>query len=170
MSNSKLAQSFLKSFSAIKNGDSAAVDKIMEMWARDGTFEFDGVQELNGSFKGTMALDVLFSSIARTAKSGNEARGLRKLNINKLEFGEVRSIADECYCNWTQVISGSEGQGALINGIIKLTFRDGLVTAAKVVAVPLMGATDDMLPEGLSMKKLKIDDIGRLALAAWAVV
>jgi hypothetical protein len=170
MNNAKLTKSFLASFKAIKNGDSSAVNDIMKLWSRDGIFQFDGVPELNGGFQGTMALDVLFSSIARSAKEGNEARGLKKLKSNKLEFGEIRCVDDECYCDWKQVISDKKGRGALINGSIKLTIRKGTVVAAKVVAVPALDATDDMLPKGLSMKDLKVDDIGRLALAAWAVV
>ncbi len=170
MSNAELTKKFLAAFKRIKGGDSTAVDEIIEYWVRDGTFSFDGVPELNGSFQGTMALDTLFSSIARTAESGNEARGLKKLRTNLLEFGDIRSVGNECYCDWKQIISGEEGQGALINGSIKLTFREGLVSSAKVVAVPVMDATDEMLPKGLSMKDLKVDDIGRLALAAWAVV
>lgn len=166
----EMTNSFLKNFSNIKKGDSKAVIKMLEMWTQDGVFQFDGLPELNGSFHGIMALEVLFTSIARSAASGNEVRGLKKLHMNEMSLGEIRTIGDECYCDWRQVVSREKGQGALIFGNIKLTFRQGLISAVKVVSLPLMSTPDEMLPQGLSMKDINITDIGRLALAAWAVV
>jgi hypothetical protein len=66
---------------------------------------------------------------------------------------------------WTTLIGTEDNRGFQVSGNHTFTFKDGKIISLKVVVSP----KPDRAPK-LALDGLSVDDIGRLSLAAWAVV
>lgn len=66
---------------------------------------------------------------------------------------------------WTTVVGTEDQRGFQVTGNHAFTFKDGKINSLKVTVSPKAEDTP-----GLSLQGLTLTDIGRLLLAAWAVV
>jgi hypothetical protein len=66
---------------------------------------------------------------------------------------------------WTTAVGTPDGRGFQVAGSHTFEFKDGKISSLKVVVSPRAEAAKNLRMEGLS-----VDDIGRLALAAWPIV
>jgi hypothetical protein len=66
---------------------------------------------------------------------------------------------------WTTVIGTGDQRGFQVAGNHTFVFKDGKISSLKVTISPKADTTP-----GLALEGLAVTDIGRLSLAAWAVV
>jgi ketosteroid isomerase-like protein len=158
----------------LRAGNAAAVDRLMELWDSDGTFEFSGAPPLTGTYHGRMAIRTLYKN--RLNASGMQLRlhGAtpdRRQEIEaalgavETDVNRTRVLDEKIVAGWTTTIGTREGQGFQVSGSHTFTFKDGKILSLRVVASPKADMHRTLRLEGLG-----IDDIGRLTLAAWAVV
>lgn len=83
----------------------------------------------------------------------------------KTEVQRSRRTGNKVVAGWTTVIGTADGRGFEVSGSHTFTFDRDRIRSLKVVITPRPKET-----KMLSMQELTVDDIGRLALAAWPVV
>jgi ketosteroid isomerase-like protein len=170
----------------LRKGDEAAADRLIELWDEDGAFEFAGAPPVTGTFKGRNAIHVLYKNRAKAAgmplklEGGaasltGEAAAAREaaLGVVDTQVHRMRSLgatragspAERMAVGWTTLIGTEDNRGFQVSGNHTFTFKDGKIISLKVVVSP----KPDRAPK-LALDGLSVDDIGRLSLAAWAVV
>jgi hypothetical protein len=172
----KIVKNYFSYVRELRAGKEEAVDKLMELWDADGVFEFAGAPPLVATFQGRNAIHVLYKNrllangmpLQLDFKNKNKA----KVDVNvalgvvDTEVHRMREMnGNKMVAGWTTVIGTDRGQGFEVSGAHTFTFRDGKIRNIKVVISPQPAATAN-----LSADELAVDDIGRLSLAAWAVV
>lgn len=158
---------------ALRNGDESSVGKLMEMWHDDGVFEFAGTPPLTGTFSGAAAIQTLYKN--RLKSSGMAVRtDSPKLNSREVSLGIVdtevthmRPNGKRVVAAWRTTIGTQQGQGFDVAGSHVFTFEDGRIKTLRIMISPK--AEESHLKE-LNRDDLSITDVGRLSLAAWAVV
>ena len=98
-----------------------------------------------------VALGIVDTHVNRTRALGGKAKGGDK--SQRIAVG------------WTTVVGTEDKRGFQVSGNHTFTFKDGKISALKIVVAPKAEKT-----EGHSLRGLAVNDIGRLSLAAWAVV
>jgi hypothetical protein len=165
----------------LRAGKEEAVDQLVDLWDDEGVFEFAGAPPVVGTFTGRNAIHALYknrmkangmplklSVDGRAAAAREAALGLVDTRIHR-----VRSIdknpssksPERVAVGWTTVIGTDEGRGFEVSGNHTFAFKGDRIASLKVVVSPKADKSDGLRLEGLS-----VDDIGRLSLAAWAVV
>lgn len=66
---------------------------------------------------------------------------------------------------WSECRPRCDGRGFEVSGSHTFAFRDGKILSLKVVVAPRPQEAQNLALDGLS-----VEDVGRLALTAWAVV
>ncbi|ABE41541.1 nuclear transport factor 2 family protein [Rhodopseudomonas pseudopalustris] len=163
----------------LRAGKEEAVDKLVELWDEDGTFEFAGAPPVVGTFKGRNAIHALYKNRVNACDmplhlSGAEkaedktARGVA-LGLVDTRINRVRSLEkekdDKVVVGWTTVIGTNDKQGFQVSGNHTFKFKSGRIASLEVAVSPKAE-----LSEGFRLEGLAVDDIGRLSLAAWCVV
>lgn len=174
----------------LRNGQAEAIDKLVDLWADDGIFEFAGAPPVTGTYKGKNAIHVLYKNrhaacgmpLKLTAKAARASAADVALGVVDTQVHRMRAVAEtrsakaakaarssartqRVAAGWTTVIGAADQRGYQVTGNHAFTFRDGKIAALKVTVSPKPAETP-----GLSLKELKVEDIGKLSLAAWAVV
>lgn len=160
----------------LRNGDAEAVERLLALWDDDGTFEFAGSPPVNGTFRGKNAIHVLYKN--RLLASGMhlqfEGAPLRNMAADDIRLGIVdtevkttRPLEQKIVSAWQTTIGTSDGRGFEVAGSHVFTFENGKIKTLKITISPRPERTER---EALSLESLTVSDIGRLALAAWAVV
>lgn len=175
----------------LRNGQQEAVDKLVELWNDDGVFEFAGAEPVTGIYKGKNAIHVLYKN--RVAACGmplklagegtapaaadiarDIALGVVDTQVNRmrtLAAGRTTAKSDagvrsqRVAVGWTTVIGTDDQRGFQVTGNHAFVFKDGRINSLKVTVSPKAEVTP-----GLALEGLAVTDIGRLSLAAWAVV
>lgn len=157
----------------MRRGDEDAVEKLMELWDADGVFEFSGAPPVTGSFTGALAIRALYKNRAHSHRMGirigddKEARDL-ELGLVDTEVTHLRSDEQRTVAGWRTVVGTREGAGFDVTGAHRFVFNDaGKITHLKVSVSP---KAEPSAVKGLSKDDLTVTDVGRLSLAAWAVV
>lgn len=166
----------------LRVGKEEAVDKLVDLWDEDGVFEFAGAPPVVGTFKGRNAIYALYKNRvkacglplklngdARTATAREVALGTVDTRIHRVRALDKNLAADttpeRVAVGWTTVIGTNDQRGFEVSGNHIFTFKGERIASLKVVVSPKADKTD-----GLRLEGLAVDDIGRLSLAAWAVV
>lgn len=154
----------------LRTGVQGAPERLRDLWDADGVFEFAGSPPVTGTFVGVNAITVLYQN--RFAANGmpltlegtggiDTALGVVETDVHRLRtLDEDRVVA-----GWTTVIGTRDGHGFQVSGSHSFTFKDGRISKLRIVVSPKPDAADQ-----LEAGALTVDDIGRLSLAAWAVV
>jgi ketosteroid isomerase-like protein len=167
--NVNVIKKFFTCLKKIHAGDLKAVDAMLKLWDEDGTIELTGISPYTGKFTGLNAIAVLYKNVARSAgmplkleKDRKEtALGPRKFNVESIRaVGENRVVA-----NWTTVISTKDGRGFLVAGGDTFVLKGNKIYSDLFIQSPKAE-----IVRGFKMEGLTVNDIGRLALAAWPVV
>lgn len=172
--NLETVKNYFANIRELRNGQAEAVDKLLGLWDADGVFEFAGAPPLVATFQGRNAIHVLYKNrlLANGMPMKLELKDQAKadvdvaLGIVDTEVHRMREMnGNKVVAGWKTVIGTDRKQGFEVSGAHTFTFRDGKIRTLKVVISPQPDATPN-----LSVDQLAVDDIGRLSLAAWAVV
>lgn len=156
----------------LRTGKEDAVDRLVDMWDADGTFEFAGAPPVNGTFHGRNAIHALYQNRLRangmsmrleTNRPGHPSEAA--LGLVSTKPRRVRVLNDKVVVGWVTEIATGDKHGFSVSGSHTFTFKDGKIQSLKVVVSPKA----DEVPH-FELSALGIDDIGRLSLAAWMVV
>ena len=162
----------------LRTGVEGAPERLSELWHPDGVFEFAGSPPVTGTFVGVNAITVLYQN--RFAANGmplklqgvqnNETKGAdgidTALGVVDTDVHGLRVLDEErVVAGWTTVIGTRDGHGFQVSGSHSFTFKDDKISKLRIVVSPKPDAT-----ERFDASALSVDDIGRLSLAAWAVV
>ncbi len=170
----KLVTEYFEQIHALRNGVNSSVEKLTDMWDDDGVFEFCGAPPLNAKYCGRTAIKTLYKN--RLQANGMEVK-LDKVSAKSLGHGDVtlsdvetdvnrvRAHDGKLVAGWSTRIGTDQGIGFNVSGSHTFSFKDGKISSLKVVISP---KPDDA--PNLRMEALTVNDIGRLALAAWPVV
>ena len=167
----KIVEQYFKLIRDLRAGRQSAVEELTALWDPDGVFEFAGAPPVTGTFKGKVAIQTLYNN--RVKAVGMPLRLEAKAAHQEAALGTVDTevhktrVMDEnrVVAGWTTTIGTKDGLGFQVAGSHAFTFRDGKISSLKVVISPKH-------EEALNLKAgaLTVNDIGRLALAAWPVV
>ncbi len=163
----------------LRTGVEGAPERLRELWDPDGVFELAGSPPVTGTFAGINAISVLYRNRfaasgmpltlqgAGNGKSGESTDGIdTALGVVDTDVHRIRILDDDrAVAGWTTVIGTRDGHGFQVSGSHSFTFRDGKISNLRIVVSPKPDAAEQFNAEALS-----VDDIGRLSLAAWAVV
>ena len=166
----------------LRAGKEEAVDKLVDLWDEDGVFEFAGAPPVVGTFKGRNAIHTLYKNRVkacempiklngdtRTAAAREVALGMVDTRVHRVRTLDKNPAADatpeRVAVGWTTVVGTNDQRGFEVSGNHTFTFKGERIASLKVVVSPKPDKSDGLRLEGLS-----VDDIGRLSLAAWAVV
>jgi ketosteroid isomerase-like protein len=158
----------------LRAGDEEAVSKLLSLWDQDGTFEFCGSQPVTGTFKGVAAIHTLYRNRVKAngmplkleGKKGRaEASAESALGVVNTEISRMKVMDEKVVAGWRTVIGTEDGRGFQVAGSHTFTFKDGKISSLKIVISP---RADEV--SNLQLEDLSVNDIGRLALAAWPVV
>jgi ketosteroid isomerase-like protein len=156
----------------LRTGKEDAVDRLVDMWDADGTFEFAGAPPVNGTFHGRNAIHALYKNRQlangmplrlETSRLGQPSEAA--LGLVSTKPRRVRVMNDKVVVGWVTEIATGDKQGFSVSGSHSFTFKDGKIQSLKVVVSPKA----DEVPH-FDLSALGVDDIGRLSLAAWMVV
>jgi ketosteroid isomerase-like protein len=157
----------------LRSGKDGAVEALMELWDDDGVFEFAGSPPVTGTFRGKNAIHVLYKNrlnatgmplrleATSTERDRAAALGLVDTEVHRTK----RMAANKVVAGWTTVVGTSDKRGFQVSGSHTFEFKNDRIAALRIVVSPRPENTPQFRLEGLA-----VDDIGRLALAAWAVV
>lgn len=173
----------------LRIGEQEAVEKLLDLWSDDGVFEFAGAEPVTGIYKGKNAIHVLYknrvaacgmplklvgAAAATAALARDVALGVVETQVNRMrtlaaaratpKSGD-RAPGQRVAVGWTTVIGTDDQRGFQVTGNHSFVFKDGKISSLKVTVSPKADTTP-----GLAIEGLAVADIGRLSLAAWAVV
>lgn len=158
---------------ALRGGDASAVDGLMDMWDEDGTFEFKGQPPLVGSFRGAMAIRTLYqnrlkaSGMALTLETKGDAPRSAALGVVDTEVTTTRRDGARLLAGWRTTIGTKEDHGYDVAGSHVFTFKGDKIKSLRV-SISSKPAVSKLA--NLKLERLSVADVGRLSLAAWAVV
>jgi hypothetical protein len=101
-----------------------------------------------------------FKVETKSLKTEDVALGLVHIDVNRVRVVEGKTVA-----GWNTLVATESGKGFQVAGSHAFSFRDGKISSLKVVVSPKAEQTTN-----LKLEDLTVNDIGRVALAAWCVV
>lgn len=166
----------------LRNGQDEAVDKLIELWDESGVFEFAGASPVTGTYKGRNAIHVLYKNRVKAcgmplklegnpASPAGAAALAREVALGAVDtqVNRMRNLAapkgQRVAVGWTTTIETDDKRGFQVGGSHTFTFKGGKISALKVSV-----SSKPEQSAGLDLNDLAVQDIGRLSLAAWAVV
>jgi ketosteroid isomerase-like protein len=167
-----LVQEYFANIRDLRAGKEEAVQQLVDLWDADGTFEFAGAPPVTGTFQGRNAIHVLYKNRFHANKmplrfetAGGQGKTEAALGVVDTDVHRTRVVDDKLVAGWTTTIGTGDGRGFQVSGAHTFTFKNGKIGSLKVVISPRPETS-----EGLDFAGLSVNDIGRLALAAWPVV
>lgn len=168
----KIVKTYFSLIQDLYDEKEGTVERLLELWDDDGTFEFIGTPPTTASFQGKNAIHVLYKNRIHSNRmnltlEGGDAKNAKVSKLGELNTGvfQRRAVGDKIIADWTKYVTTDDGRGFTVSGSHTFAFRDEKISNLKVVVSPKAHATEGFRLEGLS-----VNDIGRLSLAAWAVV
>ena len=176
--NEDLVRTYFELIRDLRTGVDGATEKLTELWDPDGVFEFAGSPPVTGTFAGLNAITVLYRNrflangmplrLQGAANGGGKAPEALEtaLGVVETDVHRIRVLDDDrVVAGWTTLIGTADQHGFQVSGSHSFTFKDGRISHLRVVVSP---KPEDS--SGFDREALSVDDIGRLSLAAWAVV
>ena len=151
-----------------------AVDQLVDMWDVDGVLEFAGEPPLNAKFVGRTAIHTLYRNRLHARNmpihlegkpTKQSATGEAMLNVAESEVQRIRAYGDGVVAGWETLVSTDDDRGFAVSGSHVFTFKDGKIASLRIIVSPKPDRAANLNLEGLT-----VNDIGRLTLAAWAIV
>ncbi len=170
----EMAKNYFSYIKDLRSGKEGAIKKLLDLWDKDGIFEFAGDSPVVGTFKGKNAIRVLYKNRLNSSRMAVKLEGkeseIKKNTKESLDIVDTEPKAfkvkdGSVIAGWTTLISTKEGHGFRVPGNHTFTFKDGKINNLKITMSSKVTPVADLTLEGLSVR-----DIGRLALAAWPVV
>jgi ketosteroid isomerase-like protein len=168
-----IAERYFGLIRELRGGNPEAVSGLMELWHPDGTFEFAGAPPLVGTFVGAAAIHTLYKNRLGASGMGLRLETVRgapedaSLGVVDTEVRHLRSNGDHVVASWRTTIGTQEGQGFDVAGAHLFVFEGDRIKSLRVTVSP---KPDPSRIEELNLDALSVTDVGRLSLAAWAVV
>lgn len=180
--NQQITRDYFALISDLRAGKEDAVERLVDLWDADGTFEFAGAPPVTGTFHGRTAIHVMYKNrlgacgMALRLEGDPQVMDPRTsaayqqqtaLDIVETDVRRTRALngGGKIVAGWITRIGAQDGRGFEVSGSHTFTFKDGKITSLKIVVSPKPDASPNLRLDGLP-----VEDIGRLALAAWAVV
>jgi hypothetical protein len=178
----QIVQDYFELIKELRAGKEEAVDKLTDLWDVDGTFEFAGAPPVTGTFHGRTAIHVLYKNRvkasgmplrldgdlnARNPKTNAAYSQQTALGVVETDVKRTRALdgGNRIVAGWATRIGTNDDRGFEVSGSHAFTFKEGKIASLKVVISPKPDPSQNLRLDGLA-----VDDIGRLALAAWPVV
>lgn len=170
----KLVENYFALIKQLRAGEASSIDRLIQLWDDDGTFEFAGSPPVTGVFRGRNAILALYQNRFHANKMPLHLEGEGKKNaperqaalgVVDTEVQRTKVMDHKLVAGWTTTVGTQDGRGFQVAGSHTFEFKNGKISSLKVVVSPRPGTAPDLRLEGLG-----VDDIGRLALAAWCVV
>ena len=145
----------------------------MELWEQDGTFEFSGSPPVVATFKGAAAIHALYknrlnsSGMSLTAETRGGASQDVTLGVVDTEVTHLRTNGHRVVAAWRTTVGTTQGHGFDVAGSHLFTFDNDKIRHLRVNVSP---RPDPSQLTNLRLDNLSVNDVGRLSLAAWAVV
>lgn len=167
--NENIVEQYFKIIRELRAGNAAAVEQLTALWDPDGVFEFAGAPPVTGTFKGRVAIQTLYNNRAKAAGMPLKLEAMhQEVALGTVDTQVHRTKVmdgNKVVAGWTTTAGTRDGLGFQVAGSHTFTFRDGKISSLKVVISPKHEETPNLKAAALS-----VNDIGRLTLAAWAVV
>lgn len=164
----KVIKKFFGFLKDLHSGNTKAIDKILELWDDEGSVKLIGLYPYAGEFVGVNSISVLYHNVARSAGMSIHLKDLKlkaTLGPRKFEVESIQSIGDKVVATWRTEITTKEGVGFEMSGGDTFYFKGNKISRDLCTM-----STKPAEIKGFKLGKLSVSDIGRLALAAWAVV
>jgi ketosteroid isomerase-like protein len=163
---------YFKLIRDLRNGDEASVPRLMELWHHDGTFEFAGSPPVEGTFKGAVAIQALYQNRLRASGMGLRVETKKKprevtLGVVDTEVTHTKVNGNRVIAAWRTTAGTEEGLGFDVSGAHVFVFEGDKIKNLRITVSP---KPDESHLESLKFSDLTVNDVGRLSLAAWAVV
>jgi ketosteroid isomerase-like protein len=170
-SHDEVVNKYFHLIDELRKGTESVVPELVNMWDPDGVFEFAGAPPVTGTFRGRAAIQTLYKNRAaanrmpfkletKSLKTEDVALGRVHTDVNKIRAVEGKTVA-----GWNTVVGTEQGKGFQVAGSHTFSFKDGKISSLKVVVSPKAEQSAN-----LKLEDLTVNDIGRMALAAWCVV
>lgn len=169
----KVVDTYFKLIRDLRNGDEKSVPRLMELWDQDGTFEFAGSPPVVGTFRGAAAINTLYknrlnaSGMRLTLETSAAKSQDVTLGVVDTEVTHVRTNGNRVVAGWRTTVGTEENKGYDVAGSHLFTFENGKIKSLRISVSP---KADQSHSANLRLTDLTVTDVGRLSLAAWAVV
>ena len=164
----KVVAEFFKHLMAIHSGKVEAIDKMLTLWDDEGVVKLIGLYPYAGEFVGINAISVLYHNVARSAGMPVKLKYSKMkatLGPRKFEIESIQSVGDKVVATWRTEITTKEKVGFEMSGGDTFFFNGDKISRDMCTM-----STRPAGIKGFNLENLSVNDIGRLALAAWAVV
>src|SRR5437764_226075 len=157
----------------LRSGKEGSVERLTELWQPDGTFQFVGSPEVNATFQGINAINVLYKNRFKANGMPVKLEGAKPLGADATaalgvvdtEVVKTAMVDDKIVASWKTSVGTNKRFGFVVGGSHTFRFHDGKISSLKVSISPKAEGTPN-----LDIGALSVKDVGRLSLAAWAVV
>jgi hypothetical protein len=167
----------------LRSGVEGSVDRLVEMWHPEGTFEFAGAPPVTGTYMGRNAIHVLYRNrllangmrLRIKAGKGGEGRKDAKdrggrvadtaLGVVSTEVQRTRVFPERVVAGWKTSVGTTNRGGFEVSGSHTFVFDGDRIKSLTVTVSPKPEASTT-----LAVDDLAVEDIGELALSAWMVV
>lgn len=163
-----IVKDFFGYLKEIHNGNIQVIEKMLELWDDEGVVKLIGLYPYAGEFVGVNAISVLYHNVARSAGMQvllKDSKMKASLGPRKFEVESIQSVGDKVVATWRTEITTKEKVGFEMSGGDTFYFKGD-----KICRDLCTMSTKPSEIKGFKVRELSINDIGRLALAAWAVV
>lgn len=164
----KIIKDFFRYLKELHSGNTQAIEKILELWDDEGTVKLIGLYPYAGEFVGVNSISVLYHNVARSAGMPvhlKDSKIKATLGPRKFEVESIHSVGDKVVATWRTEITTKEGVGFEMSGGDTFSFKGDRISRDLCTM-----STKPAELKGFKVDELSVNDIGRLALAAWAVV
>jgi ketosteroid isomerase-like protein len=169
----KIVEGYFTLIRSLRHGDASSVDKLMELWEGDGTFEFKGSPPVVGTFRGAMAIRTLYLNRLKGTGMALKLEGTNApprdvaLGVVDTEVTSIRKDGNRVLAGWRTTIGTQQGQGFDVTGAHVFSFKGDKIKSLRVTISPKPVVSQLAT---LKLDALSVQNVGRLSLAAWPVV
>lgn len=167
----------------LRSGVEGSVQRLVEMWHPEGTFEFAGAPPVTGTYVGRNAIHVLYQNRLlangmrlrlKGGKGGGGSKGDTRaagsvadtaLGVVSTEVQRTRVFPERLVAGWKTYVGTTDRGGFDVSGSHTFVFDGDRIKSLTVTVSPKPEASAT-----LALEELAVEDIGQLALAAWMVV
>jgi len=170
----KIVAEYFDLIREMREGNVGSIPKLLNLWNEDGVFEFAGSPPVTGTYKGINAIHTLYLNRCKACGMPLKLEGANVednqekeigLGVVTTDIGKINSNEKRIVVGWKTTVGTTDGRGFEVAGSHTFTFKDEKIETLKLVVSPRPDRNEKLLMDDLS-----VNDIGRLALAAWAVV
>lgn len=173
-----VVQNYISLINGIRfSGEASAIDTLMTLWEPTGVFEFTDTPGFPTLYSGSAAIRSRYEAmlhagelvLALEGTGGGAAQTQLGPTLNRLvgvtpNANGVNATVATCY-------STADGRGFQVQtNTFVFTFNPRSGRLSYVTERVSMDAVDCTLLAGTTRENLSVNDIGRISLAAWAVV